>query len=400
MLSIKNKISHELKNELNDNNYSCYRVILHYKSPAENIDKKIASYKNALIHSIPSINCIAACLNPRAINRLTEYPSVDYITTDKYAYLCGSSVLSSNGIMFTNKCRFTGKGIGIGIVDTGVYPHPDLISKQNKIKKFEDIINEIRYPYDDNGHGTFVSGIIAGNGSLSKNMYKGIAESSHLYCIKAFNGIGKAFISDTLYAIDKLIEDSNEYNIKVICLPFETADNDAFILSLFNSLFKTAWDKNISVVVPAGQNGNEECSIRGISTLPNCITAGGLDTSSHMRPYKYSSGGPFKKLEKPDLSAACVNICSLNADINYISQRNGMKVYPQPLAKPYTCFTGTSCAAAYIAGICSLLYESKPDISCRDVISLLKTSCMIIDIPKWLQGAGEVDFNKLFSSIK
>lgn len=398
MLSIKNKISRELKNELDNNDYKYYRVILHYKSLEENIENKIKSYKSKFIHSIPSISCITAYLNPHAIDRLAEYPSIDYITIDKYAYLCGSGVLSSNGIVFTNKCNFTGKGIGIGIVDTGVYPHADLINKQNKIKKFADIVNGIKYPYDDNGHGTFISGIIAGSGSLSKNMYKGIAENSHLYCIKAFNAIGKAFISDTLYAIDKLINESSEYNIKVICLPFETTDNDTFILSLFDSLFKAAWDKNISVVVPAGQNGSIQCSIKGISTLENCITAGGLDTTSRTELYKYSSGGPFKKLEKPDLSAACVNICSLNTDINYKSERNGMKVYPEPLIKPYTCFTGTSCAAAYIAGVCSLLYESKPLINCRDVISLLKVSCRLLDIPKWFQGAGEIDFNKLFSS--
>lgn len=54
MLSIKNKISRELKNELDNNDYKYYRVILHYKSLEENIENKIKSYKSKFIHSIPS----------------------------------------------------------------------------------------------------------------------------------------------------------------------------------------------------------------------------------------------------------------------------------------------------------------------------------------------------------
>ena len=70
----------------------------------------------------------------------------------------------------------TGKGIGIGIIDSGVYPHCDLLNPSNRIKKFVDIVNNLNYPYDDNGHGTFMSGLICGSGYGSKGMYKGVAK--------------------------------------------------------------------------------------------------------------------------------------------------------------------------------------------------------------------------------
>ena len=53
-------------------------------------------------------------------------------------------------------------------------------------------------------------------------------------------------------------------------------------------------------------------------------------------------------------------------------------------------------AAAYICGICALLLENKPDMTFKDIHSLLKVGCTSIeDIPKYIQGEGTVDIKKL-----
>lgn len=115
-----------------------------------------------------------------------------------------------------------------------------------------------------------------------------------------------------------------------------------------------------------------------------------------MKPYTYSSAGPYGKLLKPDLSAACVNIISLNSDNNYISEKNGIKVYPNKLEVPYKTFTGSSIATAYISGLCALLCEKNPSITFKDMISLLKVACDPIDeISNQIQGEGIVNINKL-----
>jgi subtilisin family serine protease len=395
MFSLKNKLDYNLKVALSTNSYKHYRVIVQCKNIRESIENKIKSYKAEIIRSIPSINCISASLSSSAIERLSENPDVSYITFDDTAFLCGSSVLSANGISFQERYKLTGKGIGIGLVDSGTYPHTDLSSPTSKIKKFVDILNDFRYPYDDNGHGTFMSGVICGSGTASKGMYKGIAENSHLYSVKAFNSIGRGFISDILYAIELIINESKEYNVKVICLPFEIVDHNIFILSLFSKLFDISTKNGIVVVVPSGNSGNKEGSIKGIATLPNCITAAGLDTRGHTKPYVHSSSGPYGKLEKPDLAAACVDICSLNCNTDYVSERNGSRVYAYPLDKPYTNYTGTSCAAAFISGVCALLFENNPELPFKDIISLLKVSCNLLDIYKWSQGSGMLDIHKL-----
>lgn len=395
MFSLRNKLDYNLKQALEINNYKHYRVIIQCKNLIENVEKKIKSYKAEPLRTIPSIKCIAASLSKSAVERLLELPEVSYIAFDTNAFLCGTSILSANGITFQERYKLTGKGIGVGLVDSGTYPHADLSQPSNKIKKFVDLIKGMKYPYDDNGHGTFMSGIICGSGAASRGMYRGIAENSHLFSVKAFNDIGRGFVSDILYAIELILNESKEYNIKVICLPFEITEHNSFILSLFSKIFDIAVKKEIVIVVPSGNSGNEESSIKGIATLGSCITAAGLDTRSGIKPYIHSSCGPYGKLEKPDLAAACVEICSLNCNKGYISERNGSRVYAYPLDNPYTTYSGTSCAAAFISGVCALLFENNPTLSFKDIAALLKVSCRLLDIYKWSQGAGIIDMTKL-----
>src|SRR3712207_7149301 len=73
------------------------------------------------------------------------------------------------------------------------------------------------------------------------------------------------------------------------------------------------------------------------------------------KPYLMSSAGGKTKLEKPDLCAACVNICSLKSDTNYISERNGHTLYPKPLRSEE--HTSELQSRQYL--VCRLLLERK-----------------------------------------
>jgi serine protease AprX len=400
MFSIKRKLDKALKCAIDNDRFKSYRVIIHCNSLLDSVEHKIKTTKGAFICKIEDLKCICAIISSRQILKLIETPEINFITFDDFAHLCSNSSIvhpSKTNPNFINTSTYTGNGIGIGIIDSGVYPHPDLLSPSKRIVKFVDIVNNLTYPYDDNGHGTFMSGLITGNGNSSKGLYKGIAPKATLYSIKSFNAIGKAYISHIFYALSSLICESNEFNIKVICLPFEIYTEDDFIISMFKKLFDKAIAENIVVIVPSGSNGSTKSSIRGFASLDSCITVGGLDTTNGIKHYAFSSSGPCGKLTKPDLSAACVNICSLNSDINYISERNGLKLYPTKLSNYYTTCTGTSCSAAYISGVCALLFEKDPTLNFKDVLSLLSASCTLLSFPKWQQGEGLLDLNKLLS---
>ena len=395
MFSFKNKLEPTLRQALSSGLYEHYRVIIHCKSLENKTINKIKSLKCEIIRHITSINCICAILTSGAISRLLEYPQIAYITFDSYAHLCGNSVLASNGLSFQSNYDLTGKGIGVGIIDSGVYPHCDLLNPSGKIKKFVDLVSNLKYPYDDNGHGTFISGLICGSGYGSKGMYKGVAKNSHIYMIKAFNKLGKGFISDILFALETLLNESIDFNIKIICLPFETMDNNEFVLSLFSKLFDLAISKGLVVIVASGSNKSIKNSVRGIATLSNCITVGGYVDIGNPKIYEYSSCGPFQKFDKPNLIAACVDICSLVSDTSFISEKGGLKLYPASITNLYTSYTGTSCSAAFISGICSLLYENNKDLNYKDILALLKVSSSLINSPKYTQGAGILNLEKL-----
>ncbi|MBE6065605.1 MAG: S8 family serine peptidase [Clostridium cochlearium] len=395
MFNFKSKLCPDLSDTLDKNIYKNIRIIICCKTLQQKIENKIKFYKGKILFSIDSIKCICAIVPASSINKLLEYPNIDYIFLDSYAFLCGKSVFSANKIPLEKNYKLTGKNIGIGIIDSGTYPHMDFITPKNRISKFVDLVNHYKYPYDDNGHGTSVSGIICSNGYSSKGIYKGIAQDSYLYCIKAFNNIGRGFISDILYALSILIEDSDKFNIKVICLPFEVLNNNKKLISLFNNLFSIAVSKNITIIVPSGHNGNNFNSMKGIALLDTCITVGGLNIDKEIKPYTNSSAGPNFKLNKPDVSAACVDIVSTNTNVNYISERNGRKLYPKILEEPYSNFTGTSYAAAYVAGLCALLYENNSSLNLKDIKALLKVSSELQDIPKDIQGHGILNLSKL-----
>ena len=395
MFSFKRKLELNLKNCMSYRSTKDYRVIIKYKNFQESIIKNILSYKGEVLHCITYCNLISARLNSKGINRLLEYPEIEYICFDEYLFLCGMSISTANKFKLSNNSNITGKGIGIGIIDSGVYPHTDLLSPYNKIGSFTDLIDGLNYPYDNNGHGTCTCGIIAGSGDRSNKMYSGVAQGSVLHCYKAFDRLGKGFVSDVLYALELILLSSQKYNIKVICLPFELLYYNNFIISCFNTMFKSSTNKGIIPVLPSGSNKSIEGSLTGIALCTNCITVSGLDTRSSLKPYIYSSSGLIKKGSKPDVCAACVDIVSLNSNTDYISEKNGIKLYTHKLETSYKTFSGTSLAAAYISALCALLFETNPNLNFKDIVSLLKVSCEELDMPRSFQGDGKVNINNL-----
>ncbi len=59
-----------------------------------------------------------------------------------------------HAIICHRQTQYSGKGIGIAVLDTGIAPTADFTSPRNRIAAFRDFVSAKRTPYDDNGHGT------------------------------------------------------------------------------------------------------------------------------------------------------------------------------------------------------------------------------------------------------
>ncbi len=82
--------------------------------------------------------------------------------------------------------NLTGKGVGVAVIDTGIFPHVDF---DNRIIAFQDIVYGKRQPYDDNGHGTHIAGILGGSGSASGGRCRGVAPECDFIGIKVLRNL-------------------------------------------------------------------------------------------------------------------------------------------------------------------------------------------------------------------
>ena len=387
MFRINNKLDSNIKWLLKDDYYEKYRVLICCSSLIDKMSDRVLILKGDLIYKLTYSNIICAKLSKNSILRLIEYPSVSFIMQDDDVSMPFCSKTTGSSISFNFNSNLTGKGITIGIVDTGVYPHKDLSLSFNKINGFLDLVNGYKFPYDDSGHGTAISGLMCASGYSSKDKIKGISPDAGIYMIKAFNRYNKSFISDILYSIEYLINVSEEYSIKIILLPFHI--KNSYITSSFKSLFNMACHMGITIIASSGNNGTVKDYISGFSLLENCITVGGFDTLSN-DIYRNSSGGN-SRIKKPDFIAPCTGLFSLNSDVRYIPERNGRKIFPGPLKDFYSSFSDISLSSAYAASLAALLLEKNRNLSPDDIKSLLKASCKLINLPKYLQGEGLIN---------
>ena len=335
----------------------------------------------------------------------------------------------------------TGKGVGVVVLDTGVAPHPDL---KEKIVAFLDLVNGNKKPYDDNGHGTFVAGLISGSSKDPDGKVKGVASQSNIIGIKVVDKNGNARISDVIRGIYWAIENKDKYNIRVIniSLGFPSAS------SLYDPIDKAIKDASlagITVVTAAGNRGPSSKTItEAPANSPLAITVGAADNKRTPDPADdevahFSSRGPTPEgIAKPDLLAPGVEIVSLNVPgskleaaakaVSYIRSLNGeqLKKLPEELLtglnldpsilkksseeikeyldknlpnfkyvnKNYIALEGTSVASPIVAGVIANMYEANPNLTPEKVKDILKSTSRPLGTTIYDEGSGIVDEEK------
>ena len=296
-----------------------------------------------------------------------------------------------------------GEGIGVAIVDTGICLHKDFTEGGNRVIAFKDFVNGKTEPYDDNGHGTHVAGIIGGNGYSSKGKYMGVAPKCNLIAIKVLDHRGDGNTSDVLAGLQWIIDNKKKYNIRVVNISVgttakESLDENSLLVQGVNAV----WDSGIVVVVAAGNNGPEPMSISTPGISRKVITVGSSDDNVSVEVFgsktkNYSGRGPTPYcIKKPDIVAPGSNIisCNINRFISrgrLSSQRTKSGSFPMM----YTIKSGTSMATPVVSGAIALLLSAYPWLTNREVKLRLRNSAVDLG-EKWeKQGWGLLNVRRL-----
>ena len=339
--------------------------------------------------NLPIIDAFSGYLPTDLVYRLSNDPSVDYISFDSKVYTLLDIANPSIETYFPHDKGFEGEGITIAIIDTGVSPHNDLVKPRNRIVGFKDFINYRESPYDDNGHGTHIAGIIGGNGYSSRGRYIGVAPKSNILGIKALDKNGGGSTSKVIEAIAYIIETKDIYNTKVINLSIGTPANNICENDPLCKAVNRAVHAGLTVVVAAGNSGPSRGTILSPGINRNVITVGAVDDkrtvdTSDDTIANFSSRGPTLDGEKkPDLVAPGVNISSLS----------------NTKLDSYVPLSGTSMATPLVSGTVALLLNKYSNLTPAEVKSMLLHSCVHLNnTPEDDQGAGMLNLKKLFNS--
>lgn len=119
LFGLFNKIDLNLKPYINISSRNKIPVIVSYKGSSKKVKQKILSFGGRIKYEYTTINAIAVNLRGSGIDKLSEMPEITSLTLDYKAMVCMTNSEKILGIHHVRNFNLTGKGIGIGIVDTG-----------------------------------------------------------------------------------------------------------------------------------------------------------------------------------------------------------------------------------------------------------------------------------------
>lgn len=272
------------------------------------------------------------------------------------------------------KSFYTGKGIGVCILDTGIYEHIDFTGR---IWAFYDFLAFKRRPYDDNGHGTHVAGLVAGDGTASMGKYRGAAPGCGIISLKVLDRYGTGSQDDVLRALRWIRENRQQYRIRVVNISVGTTCNSKRNHARLLESVEQLWDEGVVVVTAAGNQGPRPGSITAPGSSKKVITVGSSDLLEGRSAI--SGRGPTAECVcKPDIVAP------------------GNKIMSCVPGKPYSygVKSGTSMSTPLVTGAIACALEKNPALTNTDIKTMLMNSAEDMGLPQNLQGWGEFNRRK------
>ncbi len=388
-----------------------FRVIVKRKHGDTKADDAVAKKGGKKQKNVAG-DAFVADVTGQSVDDLAQDPSVDYISIDApmqtnavqedltdtsllqttYPEVIGASALWNQGI--------TGEGVGVAVIDTGVVVVKDFNGNGDKGDKPRVIaamsFTDKKDTKDKYGHGTHVAGVIGGDSWLSdkesQGKYVGVAPDSDLINLRVGDDNGVTYLSDVINAIEWVIANREQYNIRVINLSMTSTVPESYHTSPLAAAAERAWFSGILVVVSAGNNGPDSMYFAPADD-PFVITVGAADTNGTLdesddfiAPWSSSGSNP-DGVTKPDVVAPGRYITSTLASHSRFEKEYKSRI----VDKKYIWMSGTSMATAVVSGAAALIFQSHPDWSNDQVKWVLTHTATPLNVDPVTQGAGEIN---------
>jgi len=404
--------SHKISKDLEGNTGSgMVDVIVQFKQlPTAAHHEKVLSRGGTIKKRYSEFRGAAYTMPASALDDLAADPDVVYISPDRP--LSGASTTSIPMALDYHTASInapaawnqglSGSGVGVAVIDSGIDLNTDL-NLLNVVYNQDFTGAFLGSASDQYGHGTHVTGIIAGNGLNSAGLldsytFKGIAQNVSLINLRALDQNGLGSDSGVIAAIDQAIALRSRYNIRVINLSLGRPVWESYKQDPLCQAVEQAWKAGIVVVVAAGNYGRDNnAGTQGYGTItapgndPYVITVGAMNTQGSANRNmaviaSYSSKGPtlFDQVIKPDLVAPGNRVISLYNAGQTLSQEYPGNVVPVSLYQSialnlpsanYFILSGTSMAAPMVSGAAALLLQQHPTLTPDQVKArLMKTA--------------------------
>ncbi len=275
--------------------------------------------------------------NAGEIGELLEDSDIAYVELDQAIQVLGDSVpWGVERVGAPPVWNLTqGLGVKVAVLDTGIAPHDDLVIVGGNSTIGGDYID--RY-----GHGTAVAGVVTA--ALNDAGLVGVAPEAYLYAVKIMNS-STGDLSDAIEGVQWAIE--NNMSVVLMSFGMETYSQ------IFKEVLQEAADAGILLVAASGNTGENETLYP--ASYSSVIAVGAVDTNDDLTGF--SSYGPDQELVAP---GAVVNTTALN---------NG-----------YAVSSGTSVAAAHVAGVAALLLGYNSNLTSEQVRAKLQNDALDLGV--------------------
>lgn len=395
-------------------------VIIQYRTaPTDTHYARVTNRGGTLRQDLRVVKAGAFQVSATSLKQLADDPDVAFISPDRPVT---AASYSNNPDFYEDAVQaqaawtqYDGTGVGIAVIDSGIADRNfsgdgffgwglsngadfgrRIVYNQSFVKGEKWIFTD---PY---GHGTHVSGILAGNGANSTGWaftrtFVGMASNANLINLRVLDENGAGTDSQVIAAIQTAIQLKSYFNIRIINLSLGRGVFENYTQDPLCQAVEAAWKAGIIVVVAAGNDGrNNSAGTSGYGTInapgndPYVLTVGamkpmGTPTRTDDLVASYSSKGPtlFDQVVKPDIVAPGNQVISVLSSVNATLHSSANSVQADYYSafggdrnsKTYYRLNGTSMAAPVVSGAAALLLQQNPNLTPDQVKArLMKTA--------------------------